>query len=289
MTYVISQPCVDLKDKACVEECPVDCIYEGGRMLYIQPDECVDCGACEPVCPVEAIFYEDDVPAEWKDYTAANAEFFAELDRRKAVVFIHPTAPGCCGNLATGAPSTILEYPLALVAACALRPMTLDVVAGPYWYEGPDFKKRHEFYPAAPFDPLKYSDNFFAFAHDFNRDGWPDLFVGSDRVPAKLFRNDGKGRFVDEGVKAGVALSENGVARANMGTDAADVDGDGRPDLFVANIDFEPNNLFRNNGDETFDDITVQARLGSVAQLFSGFGTRFVDFDNDGNRKAYSR
>ncbi len=67
MTYVIAQPCVDLLDKACIEECPVDCIYEGGRMLYIHPDECVDCGACEPVCPVEAIFYEDDVPEQWKD------------------------------------------------------------------------------------------------------------------------------------------------------------------------------------------------------------------------------
>jgi NAD-dependent dihydropyrimidine dehydrogenase PreA subunit len=52
-----------VKDKACVDECPVDCIYEGTRMLYIQPDECVDCAACEPVCPVVAIFYEDDVPA----------------------------------------------------------------------------------------------------------------------------------------------------------------------------------------------------------------------------------
>ena len=79
MTYVIALPCVDLKDKACIEECPVDCIYEGERMLYIHPDECVDCGACEPVCPVEAIYYEDDVPAEWSDYTAANAEFFNEL------------------------------------------------------------------------------------------------------------------------------------------------------------------------------------------------------------------
>ena len=62
MTYVIAQPCVDVLDTACIEECPVDCIYEGERMLYIHPDECVDCGACEPVCPVEAIFYEDDVP-----------------------------------------------------------------------------------------------------------------------------------------------------------------------------------------------------------------------------------
>ena len=76
MTYVIAQPCVDLKDRACVDECPVDCIYEGPRMLYIHPDECVDCGACEPVCPVTAIFYEDDVPAEWKQFTPVNAEWF---------------------------------------------------------------------------------------------------------------------------------------------------------------------------------------------------------------------
>jgi NAD-dependent dihydropyrimidine dehydrogenase PreA subunit len=79
MTYVIAQPCVDVKDKACVDECPVDCIYEGRRSLYIHPDECVDCGACEPVCPVEAIFYEDDVPAEWDGYTRANADFFDAL------------------------------------------------------------------------------------------------------------------------------------------------------------------------------------------------------------------
>ena len=74
MTYVIAQPCVDLLDKACIEECPVDCIYEGERMLYIHPDECVDCGACEPVCPVEAIFYEDDMPEQWKDYYKANVD-----------------------------------------------------------------------------------------------------------------------------------------------------------------------------------------------------------------------
>ena len=59
MTYVIAQPCVDVMDRACVEECPVDCIYEGQRSLYIHPDECVDCGACEPACPVEAIFFDD--------------------------------------------------------------------------------------------------------------------------------------------------------------------------------------------------------------------------------------
>lgn len=79
MTYVIAEPCIDVKDKSCIEECPVDCIYEGGRMLYIQPDECVDCGACEPVCPVEAIYYEDDIPAAWKQYGEVNSGFFVEL------------------------------------------------------------------------------------------------------------------------------------------------------------------------------------------------------------------
>ena len=79
MTYVIAEPCIDVKDKGCVDECPVDCIYEGERMLYIHPDECVDCGACEPVCPVEAIFYEDDVPEQWSAFTAENAKFFDQL------------------------------------------------------------------------------------------------------------------------------------------------------------------------------------------------------------------
>lgn len=79
MTYVIAEPCIDVKDKSCIEECPVDCIYEGDRMLYIQPDECVDCGACEPVCPVEAIYYEDDVPGQWQGFKGYNAEFFNEL------------------------------------------------------------------------------------------------------------------------------------------------------------------------------------------------------------------
>jgi NAD-dependent dihydropyrimidine dehydrogenase PreA subunit len=78
VTYVIALPCVDIKDRACVEECPVDCIYEGGRSLYIHPDECVDCGACEPVCPVEAISYEEDLPEKWAAYIEDNARFFTE-------------------------------------------------------------------------------------------------------------------------------------------------------------------------------------------------------------------
>jgi len=79
VTYVIALPCVDVKDKACIEECPVDCIYEGDRMMYIQADECVDCGACEPVCPTEAIYYEDDVPEKWDSFKGVNTAFFEIL------------------------------------------------------------------------------------------------------------------------------------------------------------------------------------------------------------------
>ena len=78
MVYIIAEPCIDVKDKACVEECPVDCIYEGERSLYIHPGECIDCAACEPACPVEAIFYEDDVPDEWKQFIGINAEWFSD-------------------------------------------------------------------------------------------------------------------------------------------------------------------------------------------------------------------
>jgi NAD-dependent dihydropyrimidine dehydrogenase PreA subunit len=79
MTYIITQACVDVLDRKCLEECPVDCIYEGERMSYIHPDECVDCGACEPVCPVDAIFFESDLPVESRAFQRVNSEFFAYL------------------------------------------------------------------------------------------------------------------------------------------------------------------------------------------------------------------
>ena len=86
MTYVICEPCVDVKDTACVDVCPVDCIhptpdneefFEEEVQLYIDPEECIDCGVCEPECPVEAIYAEDDVPEEWESFIATNADFFA--------------------------------------------------------------------------------------------------------------------------------------------------------------------------------------------------------------------
>ena len=76
MAYVIAEPCINTKDTACVEVCPVDCIYEGDDQYYIHPDECIECAACEPECPVEAIFAEEDVPPEWRNFIQINAEFF---------------------------------------------------------------------------------------------------------------------------------------------------------------------------------------------------------------------
>jgi NAD-dependent dihydropyrimidine dehydrogenase PreA subunit len=87
MTYVITDPCIDLLDKSCVEVCPVDCIhFEEGtdRKLYIDPDECIDCGACEPVCPVTAIFAEDDVPDAQKEYTELDAKWFKDPEAVRA-------------------------------------------------------------------------------------------------------------------------------------------------------------------------------------------------------------
>jgi len=95
MAFVIAEPCVSTCDTACVSVCPVDCIHgpiektgagaevEGmesvdGLQLYIDPDECIDCGACEPECPVEAIFDEDELPEEWMKYIEINKEFFSE-------------------------------------------------------------------------------------------------------------------------------------------------------------------------------------------------------------------
>ena len=80
MAYIIAEPCINVKDKACVEVCPVDCIYEGDTMLYIHPEECIDCGACEPECPVEAIFPEDALPEKWEPFVRINAAFNAGME-----------------------------------------------------------------------------------------------------------------------------------------------------------------------------------------------------------------
>ncbi|HRI44571.1 MAG TPA: ferredoxin family protein [Fimbriimonadaceae bacterium] len=72
MPYIVAEPCIGVKDKSCMNVCPVDCIFEGDEMVYIDPDLCIDCGLCEPECPVTAIFVDTDVPTQWRDYIEQN-------------------------------------------------------------------------------------------------------------------------------------------------------------------------------------------------------------------------
>ena len=86
MTYIIGSPCIGTKDTACVDACPVDCIhpkkdedgFDEAQMLYINPEECIDCGACEPACPVSAIWPEDNVPDDEQKYIAVNYEWYGQ-------------------------------------------------------------------------------------------------------------------------------------------------------------------------------------------------------------------
>ena len=80
MAYVIAEPCIGVKDKSCVAVCPVDCIHgtDEDEMLYIQPDECIDCGACVAECPVSAIFPAAEVPPQWKSFIQKNADYFTK-------------------------------------------------------------------------------------------------------------------------------------------------------------------------------------------------------------------
>src|ERR1700747_37627 len=116
MTYVIAEPCIGTKDTACVDACPVDCIhpkkdepaYATEELLYIDPVECIDCGACVPVCPVSAIFALDDLPEKWKDFTQRNAEYYGRYpslslsttrSHKAARLCLLPAAPTCLGSL----------------------------------------------------------------------------------------------------------------------------------------------------------------------------------------------
>ena len=120
-------------------------------------------------------------------------------------------------------------------------------------------------------------------AGDIDGDGDDDLYVANDDTPNFLWRNRGRGVFEEIGQVAGCALSEDGIPQAGMGTDMADYDGDGRPDLFVTNLAEETNELYRNDGDGAFSNRTSQSGLGPPSLLMLGFGTFFLDADFDGD------
>ncbi len=120
-------------------------------------------------------------------------------------------------------------------------------------------------------------------ATDINNDGLMDLFVTNDAVPNFLYVNRGGGKFEEIGLPAGVAYNADGQARSGMGVDSADYDNDGREDLFVANIDRERFSLYHNDGGETFTDRADESGIGRATYYLSGWGLKFMDYDNDGN------
>ncbi len=125
-----------------------------------------------------------------------------------------------------------------------------------------------------------------AFA-DFDADGLTDIFVANDSVRQTLFRNNGDGTFEDVALLSGAGYDENGKTFAGMGVDAADYDNDGLPDVFITTLSNETYPLYRNNGDLTFTYVTQTTGVGQISLLYSGWGTHFLDADNDGLRDLF--
>jgi hypothetical protein len=131
---------------------------------------------------------------------------------------------------------------------------------------------------------IDQTDGHYAFSVstvDYNDDGWPDIYVACDSTPSILYRNNRDGTFTDVAVVAGAAFNEDGREQAGMGATIGDYNGDGRLDIFKTNFSDDTSTLYRNNGDGTFDDVTSAAGLGLYTK-YLGWGTMFLDFDNDG-------
>jgi len=117
---------------------------------------------------------------------------------------------------------------------------------------------------------------------DYDNDGWPDLLFSNDTQPNKLYRNNGNGTFSEKGVIAGIAFSEDGVARAGMGVDAADYDHSGYPSVMITNFSNQMLSLYHNEGTGLFVDEAPQSAIGHATLLTLGFGCFFFDYDLDG-------
>jgi hypothetical protein len=123
---------------------------------------------------------------------------------------------------------------------------------------------------------------------DYNGDGWPDIFVANDTQPNKLYRNNKNGTFTDEGMTAGVAYGEDGVARGAMGADAGDYDGSGRPHLLVGNFSNQMLGLYHNEGNGLFVDEAPSSAVGRSSLLSLSFGVFFFDYDLDGRPDIFA-
>jgi hypothetical protein len=134
---------------------------------------------------------------------------------------------------------------------------------------------------------LKPGNGLGVVTFDYDNDGWQDIFIANDHMPNFLFHNNRDGTFREVGYQAGVAVSADGQFEAGMGTDAADVTGSGRMDLVVTHLDMQLARLYQNLGDQSFDDATLRSKLGYATYHMSGFGARFMDYDNDGARDLF--
>ncbi len=117
---------------------------------------------------------------------------------------------------------------------------------------------------------------------DFDEDGWVDIFVANDSTPNFLYHNNGDGTFKEIGFTAGTAVNENGSEQGSMGVTVSDYNHDGKLDLFVTNFDDDYNTLYRDDGRNSFTDVSYAAKVAAVSLPYVGWGTKFFDYDNDG-------
>ncbi len=134
---------------------------------------------------------------------------------------------------------------------------------------------------------LKGGNGLGVVTFDYDNDGWQDIFIANDHMPNFLFHNNRDGTFREVGYGAGVAVSEDGQFEAGMGTDAADTTGNGRLDLIVGHLDMQLARVYQNMGNQTFEDATLRSKLSYSTYHISTFGTRFMDYDNDGWRDLF--
>ena len=128
----------------------------------------------------------------------------------------------------------------------------------------------------------EYGGALGVIAADFSGDDWPDIYVANDGMANQLWINRGDGRFDNQALLSGTAFNAQGIPEGSMGIDAGDMDGDGDDDLFMTHLAEETNTLYRNQGGAFFEDDTIEAGLGAPSRGFTGFGTAYLDYDNDG-------
>lgn len=134
---------------------------------------------------------------------------------------------------------------------------------------------------------LKPRNGLGVVTFDYDNDGWQDIFIANDHMPNFLFHNNRNGTFTEVAYAAGVAVGIDGQFEAGMGVDAADTTGSGRADLIVTHLDQQLARFYRNLGGGIFEDATFRSKIGYATFHFSGFGTRFMDYDNDGARDLF--